>query len=76
MIATSSPGTVEEGLHSIRDQGLFTGSWEDNLDRRKARVASIRRSEGFDFFLPPLTFFRLDIQADEIGNGGQLHWRH
>src|SRR5262245_26864669 len=33
--------TVEEGLHSIRDQRLFTGSWEDNLDRRKARVASI-----------------------------------
>jgi len=33
--------TVEEGLRYIRDQCLFTGSWEENLDRRKARVASI-----------------------------------
>jgi hypothetical protein len=32
---------IEEGLHYIRDQRLFTGSWEENLDRRKARVGSI-----------------------------------
>src|SRR5262245_5213498 len=42
--------SVEEGLHYIRDQRLFTGSWEDNLARRKARVGSILKwiSNTFD----------------------------
>jgi len=33
--------SVEQGLQYIHDQRLFTGTWEENLDRRKARVASI-----------------------------------
>src|SRR5262249_6821931 len=41
--------TVEEGLHYIRDQRLFTGSWQDNLDRRKARVGGILKWIGNTF---------------------------
>ena len=33
--------TVEEGLHYIRDQRLFTGSWDENLARRTTRVSSV-----------------------------------
>jgi hypothetical protein len=42
--------TVEEGLQYIHDHRLFTGSWQENLDRRKARVGSILKwiSNTFD----------------------------
>jgi hypothetical protein len=33
--------SLEEGLQYIREQRLFTGSWEENLGRRTARVQSI-----------------------------------
>jgi hypothetical protein len=33
--------TVEEAMQYIRDKRLFTGSWEENLSRRTARVSSI-----------------------------------
>jgi hypothetical protein len=33
--------TVDEAMQYLRDQCLFTGTWEENLDRRAARVSSI-----------------------------------
>jgi hypothetical protein len=33
--------TVEEGMQCLQDHRLFTGSWEQNLTRRKTRVYNI-----------------------------------
>lgn len=33
--------TLEEGMQCLHDHRLFTGSWEQNLTRRRARVHSI-----------------------------------
>jgi hypothetical protein len=33
--------TVEEGLKYLHDQNLFTGTWEENKNRRKVRVRDI-----------------------------------
>jgi hypothetical protein len=42
--------TLNEGLNFIRENNLFSGPWDDNLERRKARVKSILKfiSRTFD----------------------------
>ncbi len=42
--------SVDEALEAIRNQNLFTGAWEDNTSRRRARVSQILRyiSQTFD----------------------------